>query len=135
MNSKQLIERFKKYSIELAANGKFERINPEDPMAMLWGDDEVTLDVQKGQIIIPQFGAIACEAIEPPAPPEWYAICNDFKEEGWSVVLGYGDPYAPEWIDKLPGRNGVIFATPASMAGGGITGGNRAQRRANRKRR
>jgi hypothetical protein len=133
MNSHQLKERFCRYSEELAQRWQFEKIGRTDPMAMLFGENEVVLDVVKRLITLPGMEPMECDAIEPDAPPEWYALCKDHKEKGWSVILGYGDPYGAEWAEELPGRNGVIFATPGTLTLAEARPGNRAQRRASRK--
>lgn len=138
MNSKEIRDRFFRQLGELAILGKTEPVRPTDRMAILFGIDEVVLDVAQKLVILPGMEPIPCDATDLQVPAEWYGL-QKTEDGGWDLVVGYGDPYDPENPTSLPMRDGVVLATPGSMTLDSVGGTpdrkpNRAQRRAARRR-
>jgi hypothetical protein len=79
-----------------------------EPIALLFGIDEVKLDKRRDRIRVGPFGWIPCDLALLPGKPGWVAFVMD--DENPQVVLGTGNPF--ETGCGLPEKDGVVLAIP-----------------------
>lgn len=113
MIAQELVELFKNHVETLVARG-VERIDPTQPVAMLFGTDEAQVDLEKSLINIPGLGPIPFN----PAPidflPEWFALYSmDYNK--WQVLMGTGNPFDDANTAELPCVNATVIAAPACI--------------------
>jgi hypothetical protein len=111
MKSDNLIVAFDAYLDKIAPFNP-SRVEPTDPMAILFGTDEFELDRLKGAVRLPGLSWVACPGlVGSTEQPDWVAIVTD--DSGSSIILGFGDPYVIGRESGLPTLvNGQISAVP-----------------------
>lgn len=93
---------------------------PSEPIAILFGMDEVKVDYRKNRIRFPESGWVECPGLLTAKDPlDWVALRQ--HAETWSVILGNGSPYEGHH-PGLPTKNGVIMAMPAAVGAGLLDG-------------
>lgn len=113
MKQKEIIEEHAWYLQNLPGPLQAPRVDSDDAMAMLFGEDLFECDLKGGQVQIRGLGVFNLETALPIGPPQWCALISERTEGSFSLVLGYGSPFAEG--SPLPRKDGVIIALPAAV--------------------
>jgi len=109
MKHKQLVSHFLAY---MAANPPREDEEGNEPVAMLYGTDEVKINFKREAVRFENREWIPVPGLsQHVGRVEWVAVIP--QEDGANVVFGEGPPFGSEAAKHLPARNGRILAAPA----------------------
>lgn len=114
MKAKAIQREWASHMDNLALLGQVVPIADDEPIAMLFGLDEVRVDAAKRTVKLPGFGKIPFDGDVSKLAFEWVAVYQHNGE--WVVSFGAGSPFGAEAATKLPTKNGVVCAVPAALA-------------------
>ena len=132
MTASELSRRF----FDISQSGIGPRAGSSDPVASLYGLEEVTIDAVAQTVTVhaPGMSPMHCPGIGDVVGADWYATMPVRSIGGaLDFVVGFGDPYDARADNSLPRKSGHVMAIPASAvpyAMSEVAGMNRAQRRA-----
>lgn len=89
------------------------RVYPDDPVATLYGLDEVVVNLAEKTVLLPELGLATCPSLESVRGAEWFATIP--TKDGIRFAVGVGNPYDSSAQGALPQKNGVVTALPYSV--------------------
>jgi hypothetical protein len=128
MTGQELAQRF----IDYSNTSGHPRAEPNEPMATLYGLDEVVVDHQARTVLLPDFGLVQCPTLRPTTNVDWYAT-TPIPNVGLQFVMGAGDPFTPAPANPLPTKGMFVMALPYAILAAASKQTNRAQRRSMRR--
>ena len=128
MTGVELAQRFIAYT---SASGH-PPADPDEPMATLYGLDQVVLDYRARTVLLPGIGLVQCPTLRPASNVGWYATTL-IPNVGLQFVMGEGDPFTPASTNPLPTKGMFVMALPYAVLAAAAKPTNRAQRRAKRR--
>lgn len=127
MTGKELLQRFIAYT----SGSGHPHADPNEPMATLYGLDEVVVDYQARTVTLPNLGLVQCPTLRPASNVGWYAT-TPIPNAGLQFIIGEGDPFVAAPGNPLPTKGMFVMALPYSILAAAAKQSNRAQRRAMR---
>ena len=114
MKAKAIQREWASHMYNLVLLGQDEPVAEDEPIAMLFGLDEIRVDIAKRTIKLPGFGKMPFDGDVSQLAFEWVAVYQSNGE--WVVSFGAGSPFGAEAAKVLPTKNGVVCAVPAALA-------------------
>ena len=128
MTGQELAQRFIDYT---NASGH-PHADPSEPMATLFGLDEVVVNYHARTVLLPDLGLVQCPTLRPASNVGWYAT-TPIPNVGLQFVMGEGDPFTPAPTNPLPTKGMFVMALPYTVLAAAAQQTNRAQRRTMRR--